>query len=491
MIPASRDKRKGAYRDLMLNYINGAEDTNNAIEGRKNTVTSNLTTFSSLDLGFFNFVNIRKRIVSEELKTFEMNSEVTAGDRNNIHVTYWYPGAEDFSTSILVGSDNNVDAILHEVDDISIGDRNRISGKLNVASGGTVIGDDNVLIDFEPELVSNSSVFGFPALSELMFETEVTSVGTEGSTSIEVDNTDKIMLGGKIFFGTMGAAFADRKVTWASGNLVGFDTPLSFKEITTVGSRVFNHYPETITSLESSLSEDVGSSSKRIMLSDTGDMHLRDIIIDGSFHTKSFFQRTADKMVIIKDATDAEYPAGTTVEAEGTYPYSSWTPACSWEAGSTYAVNNAKHNAYIGRTTHVFGIDYIITGFNEDSITLNAPLPEGVSILVFLSVDEAPGGGPSSTALSENVPGNSQVIEVDDASSFFVGQVVRLDEVVKHFTVVSISESTIVLDSKIFGDSVDGAFYIGRVELPIDVVATKAAIEAGALDLNTYIFGES
>ncbi len=495
MVPVSRSQRRGAYIDLMRNYINGQEDMD-IIPGRRNTVTSNLTAFDGLALGFFNHVKIRKRIVIKEeegskITTFVLNSDITTGDRNELSVTYWTDELSNIVSSINVGNDNNIDVILDETDDIMVGSGNYIKGKLNLASNGTAIGNNNILIDFEPELIRRSAMHGFPELSELMFETEITSIGTEGATSIEVDSTDKIMLGGKIFFGTMGAAFTDREVTWVSGSLVGFDAPLSFKEITTVGSRVFNHYPETITFFESSLSEDVGSGSKRIMLSDTGDMHLRDIVIDGSFHTKSFFQRTADNMVIIKDATDDEYPTGTTVVSEGIYPYLSWTPACSLETGSTYAVNSAKHSAYIGRTTHVFGIDYIVTGFNEDSITLDAPLPEGVSILVFLSVDEAPGGGPSNTSLSENVPGNSQVVEVDDASSFFVGQLIRLEGIVKRFTVISISENTIVLDSKIFGDSVDGAFYIGRVELPIDTVATKAAIEAGALDLDTYIFGES
>ncbi len=490
MIPAAREGRRGAYRDLMRNYINGEEDKENMIPGRKNTVTSNLTTFDSLNLGFFNFVKIRKRIVSADRVTFEVNSNIAIGDKNNIYVTYWSPQKSDFSVSISAGDDNHIDVVLHESDDIAIGSGNYIGGKLNLASGGTTIGNDNMLIDFEPELVEGSSVYGLPELSELMFETEVVTIGEEGDIQIEVDDTSKIMMGGKIFFGTTGAAFADREVTWVNGNIVGFDKPLAFKEITTVGSRVFNHYPETVELFESSLSEDVEAGSKRIMLSDEGSMHLRDIVIDGTFHTVSFFQRSSDNMMIIKDATDAEYPIGTTIAAEGKYPYSSWTPGCSLETGSTYTVGSTKHNAYIGRTTHVFGTDYIITGFSEDSITFDAPLPMGVSILVFLSVDEAPGGGPSNTVLSAGVPGNSETIEVEDASAFFVGQLVRLSEVVKLFTVISISGNTMVLGSKIFGDSVDGSFYVGRVELPIDIASTKAAIAAGALDLNAYIFGE-
>ena len=41
----------------------------------------------------------------------------------------------------------------------------------------------------------------------------------------------------------------------------------------------------------------------------------------------------------------------------------------------------------------------------------------------------------------------------------------------------------------IFGTSVNDSFYVGVVELPIDIATTKANIEAGALDLHTYIFG--
>ena len=65
-----------------------------------------------------------------------------------------------------------------------------------------------------------------------------------------------------------------------------------------------------------------------------------------------------------------------------------------------------------------------------------------------------------------------------------------MSEIVKLFSIVSISANTITLNEKIFGDSIDNSFYVGVVELPIDIVTTKASIEAGALDLNTYIFGE-
>ncbi len=493
MVPSSREKKQGAYRDLMWNYINGVKDTEDKVTGRKNVITSILTDFIALDLGFFNTVNIRKRVVTEKagkiITTFRMISSVTSGDRNNIEIKYWSPFLGDFPTVVSVGDDNNIDIILHEIDSTVVGNANHIRGKLNVSNTGTSIGSNNILIDFEPELVAGSSVYGLPELSELMFETEVISPGVELDNRIEVSDASKIMLGGEIFFGTAGAAFASREVAWVTGNTVGFDEPLLYKERVSVGSRVFNHYPETVEVFESTLAEIAYQGNKRIVLSDTGSLHLRDITIGGSFHTKSFFQRSSDNMVIVKDTIDAEYQTGTSVVSAGAYPYSTWDTACSLEAGSTYSVSDAMHSAYIGRVIDVGGSDYIITGFTEDSVSFDSALPGGTVSLSFPAVDEALGGGPSNTELSANVPGNSSIIFVEDTSSFFIGQTVKISEIVKSFVVVSIFEGTITLDDKIFGDSVDDSFYIGKTELPIDIVATKAAIEAGALDLNAYIFG--
>ena len=489
MIPASREKGRGAYRDLMFNYINGVKDTTVITPGRRNIVSSTLASFTLLNLGLFNNLKVRKRRVASRTKVFTMESSVTAGDENSIDVSYWYPEEVDYSASITAGSNNNIDVVLYEVDNISIGSGNHIRGHLNIANSGTVIGDNNILIDFTPEVIEGSAVYGLPSLSELMFQTEVTSISTTGAISIEVDDTSKIMLGGEIFFGTLGAAFADRIVTSVVGNIVGFETPLTSKEITIVGSRVFNHYPETVASFNSVLSEDVIQGSKRIVASDLGDLHLRDITIGSTFKTVSFFQRSSDNMIIIKDATDSAYPIGTDVVSDGIYPYLLWDTPISLDSGSTYFVDNAKDSAYIGRVVNVEGTDYSIIGFTDSTITLDSAVPGITSSLLFPAVSEALGGGPSNTTLEANAAGNSIEISVVDASTFFVGQILRISEIVKPFTVISITGNDITLDDMIFGSSINNSFYVGVVELPIDIVATKASIEAGALDLNTYIFG--
>ncbi len=489
MIPSSRSKGRGAYRDLMLNYINEEEDVINIIPGRRNIVRSTLADFTLLNLGLFNHIEVRKRIVMEQGFTFTMEASITAGDKNSVRALYWSPDKANYDADINLGDNNNIDVVLYEKDNISIGSGNHVRGRLNVANSGTTIGDNNILIDFTPEITEGSTVYGLPQLSELMFETEIISTSTTNDTQIEVDDTSKIMLGGKIFFGTLGAAFADRTVSWVNGNFVGFDVPLTYKETTISGSRVFNHYPETEEVLSSTLSEDVDEGSKRIMISDLGSLHLRDMTIDGTFNTKSFFQRSSDNMVIIRDATDKAYPAGTTVISDGTYPYSTWDTSCSLDSGSTYTVVGAKSSAYIGRVVNVSGTDYNIIGFTNSTITLNLPVPGGTTDLSFLMVDEAPGGGPSNTVLSVSAAGNSLDISVVDSSTFFIGQTIRISEMIKVFIVVSIIGDTITLNDKIFGDSVNDSFYVGVVELSIDVDSTKASIEAGALDLNNYIFG--
>lgn len=491
MVPTSRDKRRGAYRDLMFNYINGTKDTEVIFPGRRNTVSSTLASFALLNLESFNHITLVKRRVSQERKTFTMESSVVAGDDNSIKVSYWSPEFRDYTASILAGSDNNVDIVLHEIDNISIGSGNHMRGKLSIAEGGTSIGNNNILIDFTPEIAEGSRVYGYPELSELMFETEVVSISSAGSKQIEVDDTSKIMLGGKIYFGTLGAAFADRIVTWVNGNFVGFDDPISSKEVTIVGSRVFNHYPETVEMFNSTLAENVDQGSKRIVVSDSGSLHLRNLTINGLFETKSFFQRSSDNMVIIRDATDLAYLAGTTVTSAGVYPYSEWNTACSLYSGSTYYVENAIDSAYIGRVIDISEVSYTIVGFSSDTITFDMTIPVGTTHLSFLSVDEAQGGGPSSTTLEANAAGNSLVIDTLDATGFFIGQTLRIGEIVKTFTVISIDGNTITLNIKIFGDTVNDSFYVGVVELPIDIAATKASIEAGAIDLNTYIFGGS
>ena len=490
MVPSSREKGRGAYRDLMMNYINGIKDSTLIVHGRGNKIVSKWTSFNLLDIGLMNYIRIRKRTISTEEKTFTMGSSITAGDKNSIYIAYWNDEQGDYSTSLSVGDNNNVEVVLYERDDISIGSRNHIRGKMNISSSGTTIGDDNILIDFTPEITTGSTIYGYPELSELMFETEIVSIASEGSMQIEVADTSKVMLGNEIFFGTLGAAFADRIVTSVNGNFIGFETPLSSKEVTIVSSRVFNHYPETVEVFNSSLSEDVSKGSKRIMLSDLGSLHLRDITIDGTFETKSFFQRSSDNMVIIRDSTDKDYQAGTSVVSDGEYPYMLWDTEISLESGSTYFVNSPKHSAHIGRVVNVDGIDYHIIGFTSTTITLNEPVPIESTALSFSPISEAPGGGPSSTTLTENSAGNSMIIQVQNSSTFFIGQILRVSEIVKLFSIVSISANTITLNEKIFGDSIDNSFYVGVVELPIDIVTTKASIEAGALDLNTYIFGE-
>ena len=489
MVPSSREKGRGAYRDLMMNYINGVKDSTLIVYGRGNKIVSKWTNFSLLNIGLMNYIRIRKRTISTGSETFIMDSSITAGDKNSIYIAYWNDENGDYSTSLSAGDNNNVEVVLHERDDISIGSRNHIRGKMNISSSGTVIGDDNILIDFTPEITTGSTIYGYPELSELMFETEIVSIASEGSLQIEVADTSKIMLGGEIFFGTLGAAFANRIVTSVNGSFVGFEAPLSSKEVTIASSRVFNHYPETVEVFNSTLSENVDQGSKRIILSDLGSLHLRDITINGLFKTKSFFQRSSDNMVIIKDATDYAYLAGTDVVSDGIYPYSQWDTAISLDSGSTYFVDNAKDSAYIGRITNIDGTDYSITGFTDSTITLDSVAPGITSSFSFPAVSEEPGGGPSSTTLTENAAGNSIVIQVQDSSTFFTGQVLRVSEITKPFNIVSISANTITLNEKIFGDSVDNSFYVGVVELPIDMVATKASIEAGALDLDNYIFG--
>ena len=489
MIPASREKGRGAYRDLMYNYINDVKDIAHKIPGRANKAFSTLASFPVLDLGLFNYLHVRKRRVSTKNGTFTMEASVTAGDENSIKIAYWYAGEADYSVVLNAGSNNNVDIVLYEVDDFNIGSGNYIDGRLSIANGGTTIGDNNILIDFSPEVQAGSTIYGYPELSELMFETEVASIAIEGSTEIEVADTSKIMLGGEIFFGTLGAAFADRIVTSIVGNMVGFETPLTSKEVTIVASRVFNHYPETVEVFNSTLAENVDQGSKRIIVSDLGSLHLRDITINGAFQTKAFFQRSSDNMVIIRDATDYAYLSGTPVVSDGIYPYLPWDTAISLDSGSTYFVDNVKDSAYIGRVTNVEGTDYSIIGFTDSTITLDSAVPGITSSFSFPAVSEAPGGGPSSTKLSVNAAGNSLDITVEDASTFFVGQTVRISEIVKLFTVDSIAGNVITLTDMIFGTSVNNSFYVGVVELPIDIATTKANIEAGALDLHTYIFG--
>ena len=493
MIPKSRLARRGAYRNVVPNEVDGIirdEWFGSAIGNKINTRLVNEKIGS-----FGNFNNLllykRKILQKEPKKIFVANVNISAGNKNSGVIKFMSTKDTDLDINVLLGNNNALDMSTYDEDDISIGNNNTIIGKLDTKNGGVKIGDNNFLVDFASELTKGRYVKGMPKVGSLMFSTEISEYAGMGQNFICVKNTNKIAYGMEILFGSVAAGFVRRNVTAVDGNKVFFKEPLESREATFPGALVFNEYYNILPAYSSTLSKDAKRRTKRIFVSDNQNLHLRKVKIGDDFETVVFFMREEDNMTIIKDMTPKEFPAGTPITAPEVNPYSAWTPSITQDktTPTKYSISE-KNKAFIGRSIFINGTSYSIVGYTSDTVTFSKPLPDGVTSLHFKEIDSSPSGEVVTSYLSENVAGNTKHLSVVDGKKFFVGQKIKVEGMSTIGTIDSIDGNILTLEKPLFDDVVSNKFYVGLYELTRDTSSDKEFISKAKEDLHAYIFGE-
>lgn len=495
MIPLSRSRRSGSRRKLLPNILNGELDAEIFGDAKNNKMNTQYIAMVSLSIGDHNRVDIVKRAVfSKELqRSIIASSNITVGDKNSGRVRLLFAMKDsnvDFDQDVSIGDNNVLNMYVTTTEAVAIGDRNFINGRTEPHD--VVIGNDNVLESFDTGLYEGTSVKGFAKKGSLMFETKVTAYAGPNQKFIEVGDTNLIAHGTDIFFGSVNAAYVRREVTEVVGSKVYFEKGLSPKEATFPDAQVFNEYYEVLDAFSSVTSTSVPAGSKRLYVEDDATLHLRKIKINGNFSTKVFFGKQGDSedenMLIVRDLTPEAYPAGTSVVSDEVNPYREWNTSVVQDIGSRYFIGQTNF-ASVGRSVTIDAVDFMITGFTEDTITLSSELPAGVDHIVFPALDDAPSGAIFNTVVSSFTEGRIDRVEVDDVSGLFVGQKVRIDGISSLKTIDSIQGNTVIFDSFVFPERLDGRFYIGGYEMPSTRAEAKATITEASANIHTYLFG--
>jgi hypothetical protein len=490
MIPKSRLLKSGAYRILQPNVVNGVPSRYIAGSAVSNDIKTRLADIVYSSIGDYNDINLYKRRVAlSKEEPFRVNVALSIGDKNSIDIKYWSDEKDDATTSLTVGDDNLVDIVLEDFDGVSIGSRNVLLGSFDTMSNGVEIGDDNVLINFSTEIREGTEIVGMPRESEMMYETKVSEYAGMGQNYIEVVDATMIMFGTEIIFGSSGAAFVRRVVTAVNGNKVYFDEPLLSRESTFPGAEVFNEYYEKLDLFETVISEDAPHGSKRIFIRDSANLHLRDIIIGGTFSTKVFFVRDEDNMAIIKDMLDQDYAEGTSVYSPGVNKYAAWNITGIKDADiQNRLLFDGENNAYIGRKCTVDQVEYTVIGFGRGYIDFDVDIADSQLTCSFAELDDREYGLMVSTTVSADISGTDTTIPLEDTTGFFVGQPVTIDGFSKKPVVVSKTDSEIVLSSPVVDQNISNSFYIKGMKLGSGATEARQLIADAAQDIHTYIF---
>ncbi len=494
MIPKSRLSNRGAYRNVVPNTINGVIKDELFGTAVGNKLTSRLTSLNIGEIGDFNNVLVYKRRVSKKkpIKTFTAEVNVSMGSGNSGAIKLMATQDTDIEVNISIGSGNNLEIKTYDTDDIEIDNNNTVFGTFDTKMNGVSIGSNNFLVDFKSEILKGRFVKGFPKIGTLMFSTQVAEYAGVGQTFVVFDNVDRIAHGTEVIFGSVGAGFVKRDVTAVIGNEVHFELPLVSREATFSGALAFNEYYDVLPAYSSTLSEDVARRSKRIFVTHNQNLHLRKVVIGGTFNTTVFFMRETDNMTIVKDMTVEDLAAGTTIASDEVNPYRAWSPNVTQDVNIDTLYHISGLNlAYIRRTVIVDGSDYYIVEFTANTIMLSASLPEGTTSLSFDAIDSSPSGTIVTSYVSANTAGNSMSLPVEDGSKFFIGQNIKVEGMSTLGTVGGISGNTLLLEDKMFQDVITDKFYIGLYELPRNRDVARAVISEAKADLHTFVFGEN
>ncbi len=493
MIPKSRRISAGAYRNVEPNFINGELETVQFGSGVSNDLKTRLSSVVISDSGSYNKVTLYKRKVTtrESGRTYVANVNLSMGSANIATIKMWHPMENDFSLNISIGTKNAVDVKLIDTDDFSIGDDNTIIGEFDTASNGVSVGNNNILIDFKPEIKKGTEIVGFARKAEMLYETKVIEYAGVGQNYITIEDTSKVMFGTEIIFGSVAAAFVRRVVTSVSGNNVYFEEPLSAREATFVDANVFNEYYEILPEFRSTLSRDAEMGTKRIFLSESAPLHLRDVTIGGSFKTKVFFVREADNMAIIKDLTPDDIPLGSEIFSPAVNKYSSWALSGEIDADNQRRFNFSGDNkAFIGRTTEIDGVTLSVVGFDSGSITFDGDMPPGTQNVFFGELDSSRYGIMTSSLISYDTPANETIVPVDDTSGFFIGQTIRIDGKNRRPRIIEKTDSTITIDEAFIDNEINNSFFVGNYQLSSNSSESMQILQDAKNGLHEYIFGE-
>jgi hypothetical protein len=492
MVPRSRLLKSGAYRILQPNIINGVSYRYIAGSAVSNNIKTRFVDITYSAMGDYNDINLyKRRIAPAKEAPFRISVALSIGDKNLIDIKYWSDEKENTATSLTAGDDNLIDVIVDDLDDISIGSRNVLLGSFDTMNDGVEIGDDNVLINFSTEISEGTEIVGMPRESEMMYETKVAEYAGMGQDYIEVVDPSMIMFGTEVIFGSSGAAFVRRVVTAVNNNRVYFDEPLLSRESTFPGAEVFNEYYEKLDAFETTLSEDALHGSKRIFMSDSASLHLRDIVIGGTFSTKIFFVRDEDNMAIIKDMLDQDYEEGTTIYSPGVNKYAAWSIVGEKDPNiPNRLLFDGENNAYIGRSCTVGQDEYTIVGFGRGYIDLSVDIAGTQLACSFDELDDREYGLMVSSIVSADTTGISTVIPVDDTTGFFIGQPVAIDGFSRKPEIVSKTDSEIVLSTPMVEQNISNSFYIGSMKLGNGAAEARQLIANASQDIHTYIFGD-
>ena len=497
MIPKSRLERRGAYRNVLPNFINGKVDEEIFLSSKGNSLVSSLCNLTIKSIRNFNNLEFLKNIVLPEKSStpFIASLDINIGKENSGKISFMSDEKKSFSVNISIGNNNNLDFETYDNDNINIGDNNTILDSFDTKNNGVTIGRNNFLVDFKSEIKKGCAVKGFPKIGPLMFSTKVSENTKIGQKYIKIDNVDKVSINTEIIFGSTHKGFVRRVVNSVDGNNVYFDEPLTYKESSFQGAMAFNEYTQILEPYSSIVTKDIKKGSKRIFVKDNKNLHLRKIRIGDSFNTMSFFIRESDNMMIIKDMSPKDFSDGTSIVSDGLNPYSTWDTSVVQDSDikEKYTISGIN-KSFIGRKAVLTakGIEstFSISGFTENTITFDSPLPDGTTTVSFDGIDSSPSGSMVTSYVSNDVPGNTINIPVQDASLFFVGQKIKLEGTSVILTIAEIKNHSIITEDKLFNDTINNKFFVGMYELSKDTSVPKAILAKAKANIHSFLFGD-
>ena len=477
----NKNTRAGAYRDFVSPIL--SDSVSAEVEYLSNISTKGSINVSG-DIGHRNIVSFSKRFIKED----SLSLPVVIGDDNIVDLYFRSktPSSNNPHT-LQIGNENRIKARTSENPvDIEVGSRNVIDGFFN--AGNIVIGDNNLLYDFTGEISDGVVVSATDKLGSLMFSTKITEPAGVGSTYVEVLSTHNMMIGGEIKFGTVGAAFARKKIKSIIGVKVYLDEPLSLKESTYPEALVFNDLPETEETKVFYTSADAVRLSKRLPISEDSSLPLREIEIDGTFSTKIFFVRSSDNIAIVKNLLPSSYPAGTRVVAKGWYPYEAKTWNITGVVDSSAKVVSVENpdGAYIGREiTDSNGDAFSIVGFIDSNIVLSGIPALGIGVS-----DSVPIVLPTlnTIAIIEATQSADNAIITIPEHEFSEGDTVLFTGFSDLKTIVSVTENTIELNSSLMPAVLNNTICFGNYIVDRSF-NHRDFVESHSDEIHNYLFG--
>jgi len=481
--------RLSAYHDFIPSFINGEQHNFHSFRGCQ--IQAHLS--SALKMMDFNTISVRKRKIPKS-KTDEQKGVYSApvsldvGSSNQIKLFLWSDIKQDYSASLVAGDKNILEAVTHSISPISIGNNNYIYGTLENLPSGPDILNNNILINFNGKLKSNTSIVGRSLLGPLMFETTIATASKKGDVSILVADAHKVMAGQIVYFGTKRAGFARRKVTGATLTEIFFKEPLSAKEISGEHSFVFNERPVFKPAFSTTTAESSRKNTKKLILSDYGELHLRDVevLAEEPFNTTVYFMRDTDKLAIVEDLITEPLPKGTKVVARTEDPFEAWA-ITNDETDTNVVKCDTFCSACIGRVGYSGRDAYTIVGFSGEYVILDKEVLANQTV-TFPSLSADFYGNEASSRTTAEVNTNSTVLFCRDSDKFFVGQIIEIENIAGRFRVELIRSDALLLDRPLLPETLDGAIYFGTLDVSWGSNRTQSDLDAINLNLEEFVF---